>query len=159
MRVCGVRRRRRRDFLLFRFVVLTFFDADTFEAAAPVADVFDLIGPRLLCALSRRRCADDCDCGAVFFVIVIMPPGCTALTAAALLALVFAVARLMFFSFDEMAMGSRWHGLDAEAKANGECGSMPMLVTAADAAAAAAVDVVVEVDEDEDEEDADDEWR
>ncbi len=61
----------------------------------------------------------------------------------------------MFFSLDEMVMGSRWHGLDADANANGECGSMPMLVTAAETAAEVAVEDV----EDEDDADADDdEW-
>ncbi len=73
--------------------------------------------------------------------------------AAVAFAFVFAAARLMFFSLDEIVMGSRWHGLDADAKANGECGSMPMLVTAADTAAEVAVE-----DADEDEADAADEW-
>jgi hypothetical protein len=56
----------------------------------------------------------------------------------------------MFFSLDDIVMGSRWHGLDADAKANGECGSMPILVTAADTAA----EVTVLEDADEDEADA-----
>ena len=63
----------------------------------------------------------------------------------------------MFFSLDEMVMGSRWHGLDADANANGECGSMPILVTAADTAA----EVAVEDAEDEDDDDGDvddEEW-
>ena len=70
------------------------------------------------------------------------PPGfstCPTLAAVAF-AFVFAAARLIFFNLDEIVMGSRWHGLDADAKANGECGSMPMLVTAADTAAEVAVE-------------------
>ncbi len=160
MRVCGVRRRRRRDFRFFRLVLtLCFlFLAETLEVVAPVEDTFELIARRLLCTLSKRRWADDCDDRAAFVVVavvvVIEPPGCATVPAAALLALTLALARLIFFSFDEIVMGSRWHGLDEDAKANGECGSMPMLVTAAEAAAAAAADVEVDG-----EDDADDDWR
>ena len=161
MRVCGVRRRRRRDFRFFRLVLTLFFFclAETLEVVAPAEDTFELTARRLLCTLSRRRCADDCDCGAVFVVVVvvvvvIVPPECAAVPAAALFALVLALARLMFFSFDDIVMGSRWHGLEADAKANGECGSMPMLVTAAEAAAAAAAEVEVDGKDA-----ADDDWR
>ncbi len=150
--MCGVRRRRRRDLRFFRLVLTLFFLfclADA-VAAAPV----DLAARRLLCTLSRRRCADDCDCFVVVVVFIVLP-GCAVVPAAALFALVLALARLIFFSFDEIVMGSRWHGLDADAKANGECGSMPILVTAAEAAAAAAADVEVDGEDDA----ADDDWR
>ncbi len=94
----------------------------------------------MLCTLSRRRCAVVVDCGDACGVVV--PAGfstCPTLAAVAW-AFVLATARLMFFSLDEMVMGSRWHGLDADANANGECGSMPILVTAADTAAEVAVE-------------------
>ncbi len=153
--MCGVRRRRRRDFRFFRLVfTLCFFLAEALEVVAPAEDTFELAARLLLCTLSRRRCADDCDCFVVVVVCIVLP-GFAAVPAAALLALTLALARLIFFSFDEIVMGSRWHGLDADAKANGECGSMPMLVTAAEAAAAAAAEVEVDGEDDA----ADDEWR
>ena len=75
------------------------------------------------------------------------------------MAAVLATARLIFLSLDEMVMGSRWHGLDADANANGECGSMPILVTAADTAADVAVEDADDGDVDDDEEWCFADWR